>query len=92
MRADHRPEAREEVRHDGRGDRDLLVIVGGESGPGHRPMDPDWARAIRDQCAAAGVAFHFKQHGGATHAAGGRLLDGREHLAIPTPRETAAAR
>lgn len=40
------------------------VIVGGESGPDARPMHPDWARAIRDQCTAAGVAFHFKQWGG----------------------------
>lgn len=40
-----------------------LVIVGGESGPGARPMHPDWARALRDQCQAAGVAFHFKQNG-----------------------------
>ncbi|KUZ98130.1 hypothetical protein WI40_14095 [Burkholderia ubonensis] len=39
------------------------VIVGGESGPGARPMHPDWARSLRDQCAAAGVAFNFKQHG-----------------------------
>jgi protein gp37 len=39
------------------------VIVGGESGPGARPMHPDWARSLRDQCAAAGVAFHFKQWG-----------------------------
>jgi protein gp37 len=39
------------------------IIVGGESGPGARPMHPDWPRAIRDQCAAAGVAFFFKQWG-----------------------------
>lgn len=39
------------------------VIVGGESGPGARPMHPDWARALRDQCAAAGVPFFFKQWG-----------------------------
>ncbi|MBU9656111.1 phage Gp37/Gp68 family protein [Burkholderia cenocepacia] len=39
------------------------VIVGGESGPGARPMHPEWARSLRDQCASAGVAFHFKQHG-----------------------------
>ncbi|MGU3476453.1 phage Gp37/Gp68 family protein [Methylobacterium sp. D48H] len=39
------------------------IIVGGESGPGARPMHPDWARQIRDACAAAGVAFLFKQHG-----------------------------
>ena len=39
------------------------VIVGGESGPSARPMHPDCARSLRDQCAAAGVAFHFKQWG-----------------------------
>ena len=39
------------------------VICGGESGPHARPMHPDWARSLRDQCAAAGVAFHFKQWG-----------------------------
>jgi protein gp37 len=39
------------------------VIVGGESGNGARPMHPDWARSLRDQCKAAGVAFHFKQWG-----------------------------
>ncbi|MDN7654348.1 phage Gp37/Gp68 family protein [Burkholderia multivorans] len=39
------------------------VIAGGESGPGARPMHPDWARSLRDQCAAAGVPFLFKQWG-----------------------------
>lgn len=39
------------------------VIVGGESGPNARPMHPDWARSIRDQCVAGGVPFHFKQWG-----------------------------
>lgn len=39
------------------------VITGGESGPGARPMHPDWARGLRDQCAAAGVPFLFKQWG-----------------------------
>ena len=39
------------------------VIVGGESGPGARPMHPQWARNIRDQCVAAGTPFHFKQWG-----------------------------
>jgi protein gp37 len=39
------------------------VIVGGESGPGARPMHPDWARSVRDQCVAAGVPFFFKQWG-----------------------------
>jgi len=53
------------------------VIVGGESGPVRRPMDLDWARSIRDQCLAAGVPFFFKQVGGRTPKAGGRLLDGK---------------
>lgn len=39
------------------------IIVGGESGPGARPMHPDWARSLRDQCTAAGVSFLFKQWG-----------------------------
>lgn len=39
------------------------VVVGGESGPGARPMNPDWARSLRDQCTAAGVPFFFKQAG-----------------------------
>ena len=39
------------------------VVAGGESGPNARPMHPDWARSLRDQCAAAGVPFLFKQHG-----------------------------
>ena len=39
------------------------VIVGGESGPGARPMDPRWARSMRDQCVAADVSFFFKQWG-----------------------------
>lgn len=39
------------------------IITGGESGPGARPCHPDWARSLRDQCEAAGVAFHFKQWG-----------------------------
>ncbi len=61
------------------------VIVGGESGPGHRPMEADWAREIRDQCAAVpSVAFFFKQVGGRTAKAGGRLLDGRVHDEWPS--------
>jgi protein gp37 len=52
------------------------VIAGGESGPGARPMHPDWARGIRDDCAAARVPFFFKQWGewGPDQVAGGRLL------------------
>lgn len=52
------------------------VIAGGESGPGSRPLDPDWVRSIRDQCQHAGVAFHFKQWGGRNKKSAGRLLDG----------------
>lgn len=43
------------------------VVVGGESGPNARPMHPRWARGLRDQCVAAGVAFFFKQHGEFIH-------------------------
>lgn len=39
------------------------IVCGGESGPGARPMHPDWARSVRDQCVAAGVPFFFKQWG-----------------------------
>jgi protein gp37 len=53
------------------------VIVGGERGPDHRPVDPDWVRRLRDQALAAEVAFFFKQWGGPTPGAGGQLLDGR---------------
>jgi protein gp37 len=53
------------------------VIVGGESGATRRPLHPDWVRALRDQATAAGVPFLFKQWGGRTPKAGGRMLDGR---------------
>lgn len=59
------------------------VIAGGESGPGARPMHVDWAREIRDQCAAQGVAFFFKQWGGTRPKSGGRNLDGREWNELP---------
>ena len=58
------------------GDELHWVIVGGESGQGARPMDPQWARGLRDQCRAARVPFFFKQWGGRTPKAGGRDLDG----------------
>jgi protein gp37 len=54
------------------------VIVGGESGPGHRPMAIEWVREIRDFTLEAGSAFFFKQWGGHTPKAGGRELDGVE--------------
>lgn len=65
------------------GDGVTWVIVGGESGPHHRPMDPKWATAIRDECAAAGAAFFFKQWGGARPKSGGKMLDGVEHCYFP---------
>ncbi|MFN7306229.1 MAG: DUF5131 family protein [Acetobacteraceae bacterium] len=68
------------------------VIAGGESGPNARPMDIDWARDIRDQCARAGVAFFFNQWGGIRPKSGGRALDGREWNELPniSPSEKAA--
>lgn len=59
------------------------AIVGGESGPNHRPVKPEWVREIRDQCKRQGVAFFFKQWGGITHNSGGRLLDDREWNEYP---------
>ena len=61
------------------------VIVGGESGPGRRPMAAAWAREILDQCIKAGVPFFFKQWGGRTPKAGGRVLDRRTWDGMPTP-------
>jgi protein gp37 len=59
------------------------VIVGGESGPGARPMDPEWAREVRDQCLDSGVPFFFKQWGGLRPKSGGRELDGLEWSQFP---------
>ena len=59
------------------------LIAGGESGPCSRPVDPEWVRDLRDQCNAASTAFFFKQWGGRTPKAGGRLLDGRSWNEMP---------
>lgn len=59
------------------------VIVGGESGPKARAMDPAWAIEIRDLCKQANVPFFFKQWGGKTPKTGGRLLEGAEYNCIP---------
>ena len=59
------------------------AIVGGESGPGARPMHANWARELRDLCQRDGVAFFFKQWGGPRPKSGGRLLDGREWNEVP---------
>lgn len=59
------------------------VIAGGESGPGARPLRPEWVRSVRDQCEAASVPFFFKQWGGVRKHVTGRLLDGRTHDDVP---------
>ena len=59
------------------------VIVGGESGPGARPMDPAWVLDLRDQCLDAGVAFFFKQWGGVRKKKAGRLLEKRTWDQMP---------
>lgn len=67
------------------------VIVGGESGPRSRPMDARWVIDIRNQCTKARVAFFFKQWGGFSPKAGGRLLEGKEWSQFPgrvaTPKQ-----
>jgi protein gp37 len=59
------------------------VIVGGESGPGARPIQREWVRSIRDQCSTAGVSFFFKQWGGTNKKKSGRELDGRQYDEMP---------
>jgi protein gp37 len=66
------------------------VIAGGESGPNARPMKSAWVEDLRDQCAAAGVAFFFKQWGGRTPKAGGRELGGRTWDQMPAMSAIAA--
>ena len=63
------------------------VIVGGESGPGSRPMQREWVQSLRDQCYGANVPFLFKQWGGVDKKATGRELDGRTHDDIPENAE-----
>ena len=63
------------------------LIVGGESGPGARPMAKTWARDLRDQCHTAGVAFFFKQWGGRTPKSNGRELDGVSHDNLPAEHQ-----
>ena len=73
------------------------LIVGGESGVGHRPMSLDWVRALRDYCQEecwqgereGTTAFFYKQAGGVTPKAGGRMLDGRLWDEMPTAWVTA---
>ena len=62
------------------------LIAGGESGPGHRRVDAEWVRDLRDRCDAESVAFFFKQWGGRTAKTGGRELDGQTWDEMPTVR------
>jgi protein gp37 len=64
-------------------DRIDWVIVGGESGPGARSMDPLWVTDLRDQCQRASVPFFFKQWGGFRKKEAGRTLDGRTWDEMP---------
>jgi protein gp37 len=59
------------------------VIVGGESGPGARPMEEAWVKGIRDQCLKANVRFFFKQWGGVFKKKTGRELEGRTWDEMP---------
>jgi len=61
------------------------VIVGGESGPGARPMNKSWVTGIRDQCLSCNVPFFFKQWGGFNKKRAGRLLDGKVYDEMPCP-------
>ena len=62
------------------------VIVGGESGPGARPMNKEWVHSIREQCQRSKVAFFFKQWGGVRKSETGRSLDGRTYDEFPERR------
>jgi len=64
------------------------VIVGGESGPGARPIEQDWVLEIKAQCAAVGVPFFFKQWGGVNKKRAGRLLEGKTWEELPAPAST----
>jgi protein gp37 len=67
------------------------VIVGGESGPGARPLEREWVVDIRDQCLRAKVPFFFKQWGGVQKKKAGRLLDGRTWDQMPSDATLAGA-
>jgi protein gp37 len=66
------------------------VIAGGESGPRARPLDPSWVADLRDMCQRTAVPFFFKQWGGRTPKAGGRLLDGQTYDEMPERLATSA--
>lgn len=66
------------------------LIAGGESGPGHRRIDPDWVTDLRDRCVGAAVTFFFKQWGGARPKSNGRELEGRTWDDLPEARPLVA--
>jgi len=66
------------------------VIVGGESGPRSRPMQPEWVESLLQQCESGGVPFFFKQWGGVRKKKTGRLLNGRTYDAMPAGASAAA--
>jgi len=61
------------------------VIVGGESGPGARPMEKRWVEGMRDQCLEEDIPFFFKQWGGTNKKKAGRVLEGRTWEQMPVP-------
>ena len=67
------------------------AIVGGESGPGARPMMTDWAQGLRDQCLSAGVPFFFKQWGGFRKNSKAPRLDGRIWNQMPQKKANSLA-
>jgi protein gp37 len=66
------------------------VIVGGESGPGARPIEQQWVEELLEQCRARAVAFFFKQWGGVQKHRTGRTLRGRTYSEMPQPAKLAA--
>jgi protein gp37 len=66
------------------------VIVGGESGPGARPMEKCWVEDIQAQCSRAGIPFFFKQWGGVNKKKAGRKLNGRMYDEMPRLERTVA--
>lgn len=67
------------------------VSLGGEAAARPRPLDPAWARTVRDQCHRAGVPFYFKQWGGRSSRSGGRELDGRTWDEFPLGLQATSA-
>jgi len=63
------------------------AIVGGESGPGARPIEKAWVTDIRDQCVSAHVPFFFKQWGGIQKKKNGRALNGRTYNELPKTQQ-----